>query len=496
MTKRTLFLSLFLLVVGCQQFGNVLSSSSAAAPTSGVLQQQQQEEENGVGGKVKEQVLPLADNNNVTVPSGSSNADSQHDTEDNRDKEKKTDPQQQKPKTETKTTTNQEAASQNATTKDIVSMKEFVHIQKNLDECLLQSHQQTSQLSAKVVQTEQLHEKMTAFESKLASVQSNYDSLVQSSEECRNERRTLLQENQDLLKKVHGLQEKYDSRTSDFQKEKEEMQVKFEVLQEQYKVKNNEYYDAKEHIHRLEKELQSMYDKSETTYINMSLIVQDLGWEVMKRIDNAVDFLERFYHSKTVVEVQSKVKEVTQPLWKKCLDLYNVHHGEDLVRSMQERLYEIKAMERARLTLVNVVQHGCKIVLNYMDMTGMLSEMDSDGVTTDKKENKETPKAPWYAAVSYEKLQRKSKTRPRVNSLVIKGMQYAQQNTEQVVESGIWVGALLSLVVVLSLVWRVIVVVFQNLFGTSKKRNVVGNTTRTNKRNGKQKKGPFKNKVE
>jgi hypothetical protein len=75
-------------------------------------------------------------------------------------------------------------------------------------------------------------------------------------------------------------------------------------------------------------------------------------------------------------------------------------------------------------------------------------------------------------------------------------MQYAQQNAEQVVESGIWAGVLLSLVVVLSLVWRVIVVVFQNLFGTSKKRHVVGNTSRTNKRNNKQKKGPFKNKVE
>jgi hypothetical protein len=503
---------LLIIISSCCLFGNVFSSStttttSTLSPTPAVVQQQQYGEEDEVVSKkpVERQdetkISSATSNASLTAESLASSADSLvvQDTEheDREDKKNKDDQQPQEPAKINSDKIKDSSSHNNAAAKDAVNMEEFINLQTNLDECLLQSHQQTVQLSTEVLQTQQLRDKMTAFESKLSMVQSNYDSLVKSSDECMNGRKTLLQDNQDLLKKVQVLEDKYESRASVFQKEKEEMHAKLEQLQAELKQKTNEYYEAREHIHELEKELRMMYDKSETTYVNMNLILQDLGWALMKRIDEAVEFLERIYHSNAVVELQNKVRVAVQPFWKKCLHLYDMHHGKDHVRSLQERLLSrFKAMERVQWTLVSWVQHGSKIVLNYMDLRTM--KFATADMIDHKQKESSTSTAPWYAAASNEKLQRRSKTRPRVNLLVRNGLQYAQENAEQVVHAILFFVS----VILLSLVWRVVIALL--LFGRlvlfgKKNKSSAGNSFNrgTTKRNYKNKKGSSsKNKVE
>jgi len=455
MKRILLLLVSFLLIGSCCLFENVFASTSSSSLPD--VQQQQQQQEAAVDHDLTPQ--------NIVTKEG-------EDEEDNVDP------------TQESTNAVEAAGVEQQQEEEEEEGEDFSNLQKNLNECLLQSHQQSVQLSTKFVQTQELREKMTLFESQLSSVQSNYDSLVQSSNECKNERKSLLENNQDMKKQLQVLEERCDSRASMFQKEKEEMKSNYEILQRQYKEKNNEYYQAREQIHKLEKELQNMYEKSESTYINLTLIRQDLGWAVMKRIDQAVEFLERVHHSKTVVDLKRKVMStVIHPLAQKCLHWYKVHHGQEHVRSLQERLHRFEVLEKVRLTLVSSVQHGSNIVLIYMDLTSSTeSGKDGNGSTTTNQEN------PWYAASFHSKLQRKSKTVPRVKSWVKEWMQYAQENAEKVVHDGIWmfVGVIILMLIVLPMVWRVMsLILFGRLSRGKKQIMTSGNKTA---RKGKNKK--------
>jgi len=389
-------------------------------------------------------------------------------------------------KEEEETHTNQQCFSSN-TEQETVTKKEeeFVSLQQNLATCLAHSHEQMTQLATWVMQTQELQQKLTLLELNLFSTQSNYDILVKAWDECKNQREILQQQNQETLTQLQDIQDRYESKVSNFQKEQKEWASKVMQLETRYKHTSHEYYDARDEIIRLEKELRKMYDDSQSIYINTALIQKDLGWVLMTYIDQLVDMIETILHSKVVRDVQKTVKDTIMPWQRKLLYYYKLYHVEEHIHALGKHWnHGKKVKHNLQLTLASWLQHGCKIALNYMDIIA----------TSPSREQR---KRSWYTVSFDTKSRRRSKTRLRVNQLVKNWMEYAEMNSEQVIECGLWTMiAVIVTMLVLGLVWITSAYVLSHLFcfmfggggggGQSsinnKKKNQIAGVNKANKR--------------
>lgn len=253
-----------------------------------------------------------------------------------------------------------------------------VVLQESLEACLLSNQQQASEISINLRELGELEQKVISLELNQSFLKSNNTLLIKGSKECIEEKNKLQKENHELAIQLEALQEKYDKKVSLLKSNIKELHKKLLNVEAQNEKKSKDYIDSIEEANRLEKELQHVYIKSQSTYVNTTLIIEDFGWALMKTLDCIVEVCENIIYSSIVTELLTKVWHVLKPCRKKCLSFYNKLHGKEPFKTIGKWLKSVDFIEGIRLTLVSVTIDGSKAALNYLETTKKLSPHSQD----------------------------------------------------------------------------------------------------------------------
>lgn len=249
---------------------------------------------------------------------------------------------------------------------DVSSWAQFTSsLQKSLDACLTKNYHQASEISNNKKELQGLHQNLTLSESNQSFLQSNNTLLIKLSKECANEKNQLQQENNEIANQLKALRDKYNTKVSMLKSNIKELHKKLLNIESQNEQKSKRYSDSIEESNRLEKELQLMYIKSQSTYVNTTLIVEDVGWALMKALDQIVEVCENILYSNIVTELHSKATHFfLKPIRNRVLTFYKYLHRKV---PFGKWLKSVDFIEGTRLTLVSVITNGSKAALNCLE---------------------------------------------------------------------------------------------------------------------------------
>jgi ATPase involved in DNA repair len=332
-------------------------------------------------------------------------------------------------------------------------------LQERLDVCISNSHQQDSKISSNLKELQELQQKLIRSESNQTYLKNNNTLLIKLSKECTKQKNQLQQENHDIMTQLKTLEDKYITKISLLKNNIKELHKKLLDAETQNEQKSSSYFDSVEEANRLEKELQLMYIKSQSTYVNTTLIIQDIGWVLMNNLDRVVNICENILYSSIVTDFQRKVGNfLVKPYKKRFLAVYNKLHGKEHLIAMEKWLKSIDAIEGLRLTLVSVVVNLSKAGLNYLETTKFSTAQIQDnydhdfshhinsrhmarqrhydyvfrmhGLNKKDRRGREHNIRHHYPISNNNKF---SKTGPKVYQLVKTWLRYAERNAENVV---------------------------------------------------------------
>lgn len=227
-----------------------------------------------------------------------------------------------------------------------------------------------------------------------------------------------------------------------------------------YKKINEKWLDAREEVQGMDKELRRIRFESGKTYVNTTLIVEDLNQGFVKYTDLAWKTIESGWKHPQVQEVVAIVKEKSRPLVTYGNHMY-VQHGKPKLEEAMLKAKDIDEIESVRLTAVSFVQHGSKTILNYMFMT---QDKDDKAKQETSKESGTKKKLVGGCCNCGGGILKKT---------FVKSLKYAEKNPDRVVYGA--VGGTLALIVwkiVLSILYLFFHLIGKLLgFGKKKKKN-------------------------
>ena len=218
---------------------------------------------------------------------------------------------------------------------------------------------------------------------------------------------------------------------------------------------NEKWLDAREEIQGMDKELRRIRYESGKTYVNTTLIVEDLNKGFVKYTDLALKTIESGWKHPQVQEVVAIVKDKSRPLVTYGNEMY-VQHGKPKIEEAMLKAKEIDEIESVRLTAVSFIQHGSRTILNYMFLT------QDDKAKKEASEDSGTKKKLVGGCCNC--------GGGILKKTFVKSLKYAEKNPDRVVYGA--VGGTLALIV-----WKIvlsIVYLFFRLLGFGKKKKKNG----------------------
>ncbi|GFH45590.1 predicted protein [Chaetoceros tenuissimus] len=151
------------------------------------------------------------------------------------------------------------------------------------------------------------------------------------------------------------------------------MHKKNDILQKDLDRKSDLFLKTREELTDLERAYRDLLRKSENTYVNVTLIAEDLKFSVMNGLDVGFDKAARFMRHERVVEIKHAVQSrVLDPISKQTNIVYNELGIDERLNHVGQRLTSVDAIEGLRRTCIGFIENGSRILLNYMELTGKL----------------------------------------------------------------------------------------------------------------------------
>lgn len=232
---------------------------------------------------------------------------------------------------------------------------EILNLQSNLDQCI-----QTSQKEI---------EYASQCKQEVASLSTNIESQTLEISEANGQLTECKSSNSNLVSKLERKQKKLDQYLADVKA----MHKKNDILQKDLDRKSDSFLKTREELTDLEREYRSLLRKSETTYVNVTLIAEDLKFSVMNGLDVGFDKAARFMRHESVVAIIHAVQSrVLDPIAKQSNIVYNELGIDQRLTNVGQRLTSVDAIEGFRRTCIGLIENGSRILLNYMELTGKL----------------------------------------------------------------------------------------------------------------------------
>lgn len=304
-----------------------------------------------------------------------------------------------------------------------VSPAEFDNVQTNLDSCL------TSKNEIETVANRNEKE-----------LQSQISNLSQSYKTCKAESAEIQASYNDALQKTSKLEESLARKSNlhtetarEFREQIASLEAKVEQADKKYKALQDKYFAARGESTEMEKELRRIRFESQRTYVNTTLILQDVNGAFVKYTDKAYELVEVGWNHPKVQSSKDFVVKTSVPVINGGKQLYNVH-AKPKVEDAVQKMKEVDEIEGVRLTFVSSVHAGSKAALNYMTMTG------------DKKEEKKSGSSGGCRC-------------GKVKKTFVRSLKFVEANSELVVNrtlAGIFV----------FLVWKIVLSILYFIFGS------------------------------
>ena len=330
---------------------------------------------------------------------------------------------------------------------------EFENLQQNLDNCL---HSKSEIETATTNNNKDNANDLIALTDKLTALEQQYHTCKQDSVSIQSNYNEILQSESKLQTKITHQQTAHNQKEKTLREELSSLQTKLEQQKKHHKNLNERYLKAREESQEMEKELRRIRFESQRTYLNTTLIREDVGKTFVKYTDRGVALVEEAWRHDRVQQVKSVVMEKSAPLVEHGKGLYD-KHGKGKVEEMVQKMKDIDQIEGVRLTVVSFVQHGSRAVLDYMELTGSVS----------KDKNKFGTKSHGCKCGKLKKM-------------LVKSLKYAEKNPDLLVNRA--VGGVMAL-----LVWRVIVTLLHLVFYLISRIFGFGKKKKKKKNDGKKK---------
>ena len=357
---------------------------------------------------------------------------------------------------------------------------EFENLQQNLDSCILSqtenahkiqslqqklSTTQNLQTDLQLLQTQQTTtiQQLKSTTAKLqtckedsVALQSNLNDVLQS--------QTNLENSIDITKRAHN--DKLKSIRTELTKAQKEIQNQKNI----HKALNLKWLDSRTDIQDLQADLRKMRFESQNTYVNTTLIVQDLQNLFVKYTDAGIDYVVEhvwnhdLWNHEVVEQGKFIYRTHVHPLLVvKSKSLYEGHVAAHVNEGVK-RLRQVDAIEGGRLACVSSVKYGSKAVLDYMFLT-----------SKDKKDKK-------HGSGSGSDRDRKSLGCKcgKLKKMLVTSLKYAESNSERVVNNACAIVAVL-------MVWRVFVTFLHLIFWVCFGRNSSKRNSKSSSQNSKNK---------
>lgn len=360
---------------------------------------------------------------------------------------------------------------------------EFENLQQNLDSCILSqtenahkiqslqqnlSTTQNLQTDLQLLQTQQTTtiQQLKSTTAKLQTckedsiaLQSNLNDVLQS--------QTNLENSIEITKRAHN--DKLKSIRMELTKAQKEVQNHKNI----HKALNLKWLDSRTDIQDLQADLRKMRVESQNTYVNTTLIVQDVQNLFVKYTDAGIDYVVEhvWNHDVWNHEVVDQGKFIYRShvhplLVVKSKSLYEGHVATHVNEGVK-RLRQVDAIEGGRLACVSSVKYGSKAVLDYMFLT------TSKDKNKDKKHGSDRDRKSLGCKCG------------KLKKMLVTSLKYAESNSERVVNNACAIVAVL-------MVWRVFVTFLHLIFWVCFGRNSKRNSKSTSKNNKNKSKGKGK----
>jgi len=162
---------------------------------------------------------------------------------------------------------------------------------------------------------------------------------------------------------------KYNVKVKELRSELSNLSKELETSKKSLKTMQDRYYDTKQENKDLDAELRRMHYNAQRTYVNTTLMKEDMVGLVMNGMDKSLTVVDNVMRNDKVQSVYGIIKEKMMDLVVKPLvPLYqkNVRPHIDMIGN---KLKSVDAIESVRRLAVSFIQQGATITLNYMELT-------------------------------------------------------------------------------------------------------------------------------
>jgi len=182
----------------------------------------------------------------------------------------------------------------------------------------------------------QKHESLQNENFRLESVQKEYTQCRQDMAEIQSDYNEALQSKESLMKEHDRLESWHESKTKKMQEEKIKLKIEIERLKKNKKIQQDHYNDERDHVTRLEKELRIMRRDAEITYVNTTLVRQDIVKFTSSNLNRVYDVCDTEMLNKVLVLYTATIDRSVE-LHFRLNELY-LHYCAPAVHSTVDRL--------------------------------------------------------------------------------------------------------------------------------------------------------------
>jgi len=295
---------------------------------------------------------------------------------------------------------------------DTIQTEECENSVSTCNNLLSSSRMESTQCGEKIQECKADH---TVAVQRVKSLQKEHDALQSVRKQyaqCREEKAECLSDHNKALQKQGKLQKDHDrieslhkTKVNNMKKEQSKQRIEIEQLKNNAKRYSDKYYDEREKVNGLEKDLRLMRRKAEVTYVNTTLVKQDIVGFTSRNLNRAYDAVDtgvskvQEHPMAELVNVKARViYEVTidhmEHLYSTLKELYvqhcspTIHRGLDSIQdSIKDtptwKMYGAPGLEKVSemqvgisLTIASAVKETSTVGLDYIELTAK----DNEGV--------------------------------------------------------------------------------------------------------------------
>ncbi len=164
------------------------------------------------------------------------------------------------------------------------------------------------------------------------------------------------------------IEEKYNKKIKELRNQMAENNKELDMKKKSFRSMQDRYHDSREEVTKLERELRMMHLNSQRTYLNTTLVREDMVKMIYKCLDQSVMFVDRVMADKRVQTWNEQIRSTVRSFLKPFDPFYQKSVYPTLV-TVGKKIKSVDGIEGIRLLIISLVEQGSTIALNYIQLT-------------------------------------------------------------------------------------------------------------------------------